>query len=122
LRRPTLALAVAINRAVRAEDEWFDEPDDLERVQRALSALEGISEPVQGAAVVAARITRAQGFAEGNKRTALLLARWVLDRNGIVGAEILPPHDRAVADLLLLAARGEDVEARLVGLLTARLR
>lgn len=53
MRRPTLALAVAINRAVRAEDEWFDEPDDLDRVQRAISALARVDDPVLGAAVVA---------------------------------------------------------------------
>jgi len=30
-------MAVAFNRAVREHDEWFDEPDDLDRVERALS-------------------------------------------------------------------------------------
>ncbi|MHB1444223.1 MAG: hypothetical protein ACYCTI_04180 [Acidimicrobiales bacterium] len=28
--RPSLELAVAFNEAVREDDEWFDEPDDLE--------------------------------------------------------------------------------------------
>jgi len=35
LKLPPLDLMVAINRAVRDNDEWIDEPDDLERVQRA---------------------------------------------------------------------------------------
>lgn len=39
MRRPTLELAVAFNRAVRHEDEWFEEPDDLDRVKRALAAM-----------------------------------------------------------------------------------
>jgi Fic/DOC family len=75
LRRPTRALAVAFNQAVRWTDEWFDEPDDLERVERALAAIDEIEDPVVAAAVVAYRVTRNQGFGEGSKRTALLLAR-----------------------------------------------
>ena len=81
--RPTLALAVAINRAAREADEWFSEPDDLERVERALGSIDGIDDPVRAASVLAFRVARAQGFAEGNKRTGLLLARWLLDRNGL---------------------------------------
>jgi hypothetical protein len=40
-----------------------------------------------------------QGFAEGNERTALLAARWTLDRNGIDGASLVPAHDPEVADV-----------------------
>jgi hypothetical protein len=83
-------LAVEFNRAISAEDEWFDEPDDLDRVQRALSAVDSFEDPVDAAAVLAYRVARSQGFTEGNKRTALLLARWVLDRNGIDGALLIP--------------------------------
>jgi prophage maintenance system killer protein len=82
-------------------DEWFEEPDDLERVQRAITAIEAIDDPVKAAAIIACRVARAQGFAEGNKRTGLLLARWVLDRNGVEGAMLLPPADREFADLLV---------------------
>jgi hypothetical protein len=42
---------------------------------------------------VAYRVARAQGFSEGNKRTAMLLAKWTLDRNDIEGETIIPPHD-----------------------------
>jgi len=47
LKRPTLALAVAINRSVREHDEWFDEPDDLDRVERAIAAIETMNDPVE---------------------------------------------------------------------------
>jgi prophage maintenance system killer protein len=96
------------------------EPDDLDRVERALTAIETIEDPADAAAVLACRLTRAQGFTEGNKRTALLLARWILDRNDIDGARLLPPDDRAFADLLVQAASGSDVEDEAVALLRRR--
>ena len=120
MKRPTLALAVAVNRAVREQDEWFDEPDDLDRVERAIAAIETIHDPVEAAAVLACRLTRAQGFTEGNKRTGLLLARWLLDRNDVDGAMLLPPDDREFADLLVKAASGHDVEDEAVALLRRR--
>jgi prophage maintenance system killer protein len=120
LIRPTLALAIALNHATRQDDEWFDEPDDLERVQRALDAVSEIEDPVRAAAIVAYRVARAQGFGEGNKRTAFLLAKWILDRNGLDGSAILPPDDRAVADLLVNAAAGQDVQDDLANLLDSR--
>ena len=52
---------------------------------QALSSIEALEEPAEAAAVLAYRVTRVQGFAEGNKRTALLFARWVLDHNGVDG-------------------------------------
>jgi prophage maintenance system killer protein len=115
-----LALAVEFNRAIRTEDEWFDVPDDLDRVQRALSAVDSLQDPVDAAAVLAYRVSRSQGFTEGNKRTALLLARWVLDRNGIDGALLIPPVDHQIGDLLIKAASGLDVEAEFVDLLRSR--
>jgi prophage maintenance system killer protein len=120
LRRPTLAHAVAFNQAVRRADEWFDEADDLDRVERALAVINDVEDPVVAAAILAYRITHSQGFGEGNKRTALLLARWVLDHNGIDGAFILPADDRVVADLLIKAAAGNDVEAALISVLADR--
>jgi prophage maintenance system killer protein len=113
-------LAVAVNRALRQPDEWFDEPDDLERLQRALRAIDHIDDPVEAAAVLAFRIARAQAFGEANKRTALLLARWLLDRNGRDGAVLLPPDDTETAELLILAASEHNVEAALVSLLKGR--
>jgi prophage maintenance system killer protein len=113
-------LAVAINRAVRHDDEWFDEPDDLDRLGRALAAIDAVEDAVEAAARLAFRVTRAQAFGEGNKRTALLLARWILDRNGRDGFVLLPPDDREVAQLLIRAAAGENVEAELVTELRSR--
>jgi prophage maintenance system killer protein len=120
LKRPTIALVVAINRAVRADDEWFDEPDDLDRVAAALNAIDGIEDPVVAAGVLAARLARSQAFGEGNKRTALLVARWVLDRNGQDGAAFVPPDDFALARLLVEAAAGRNVEGEVVALLQSR--
>jgi prophage maintenance system killer protein len=120
LKQPTLALVVAINHAVRADDEWFDEPDDLPRVEAALRAIQELEDPVAAAAVLAARISRSQAFGEGNKRTALLVARWILDRNGIEGAAMLPPDDFELARLLIDAAAGRDVEAEMIALFQSR--
>ena len=112
MRRPPLSIAIAINRAVRSTDEWFDEPDDLARVVAALRAIDHINDPVSAAAVLLYRVTRAQGFGEGNKRTAFLLAPWVLDRNGRDGARLMPPDDRNLADLLIRAAAGSNRAGR----------
>jgi len=120
LRRPSIEIAVAINRAARREDEWFEDPDDLGRVRSALAAIEAVEDPVAAAAILAFRVARAQGFVEGNKRTALLLARWVLDHNGIDGSAVIPADDRTFADYLVKAASGIDVENEIVSLLTAR--
>ena len=99
------------NRAIRGEDEWFEEDDDLDRVENAVSSIKEIDDPIKAAGVLAFRLTAAQGFTEGNKRTALLLARWILDNNGLDGRRILDPEDRELADLLVHAASGRDVEA-----------
>ena len=118
--RPTLDLAVAFNRVSRDADEWFDEPDDLERVQRAVDSIADLDDVVGAAAVLAYRVTRAQGFGEGNKRTALALAKWLLDRNGEDGSRFFPADDRVVADLLVAAAAGQNVERQLVDVLRTR--
>ena len=122
MRRPTLDLAIALNHAARQEDEWFDEPNDLERVQGALQAIDDIADPVTAAAVLAFRVARPQAFGEGNKRTAFLLAKWTLDRNVNDGSALLPQEDREFADLLVKAAGGLDVEAAMVDLLQLRRR
>ena len=120
MNRPSLGLTVAINQAVRQPDEWFEEPDDLGRVQQALDAAAQIDDPVRAAATLAYRITRAQGFGEGNKRTALVLTRWVLDHNGIDGERLIPPADRTFPDLLIKASTGRDVELDIVRLFQGR--
>lgn len=65
-------------------------------------------------------MVRAQGFGEGNKRTALLLARWLLDRNGLDGSEVIPRDDQEFADLLVGAAAGGDVKAEMKALFQRR--
>jgi prophage maintenance system killer protein len=107
-------LAVAINRMVRRADEWFEEADELDRLKRALGAIDGIEDVVTAAAVLAYRVARAQAFGEANKRTAFLLARWTLDRNGEDGAALLPPDDRYFPALLVKAASGLDVEGEII--------
>lgn len=109
LRKPDLWLAIAINQRVRSNDEWFDEPDDLDRVQLALESIDELDHPVEAAGVLAFGVTRAQGFTEGSKRTALLLAKWTLDNNGQDSRQIIDPAERELADLLVRAASGQDV-------------
>ncbi len=104
---------------MRHQDEWFEEPDDLDRVEPALGWIAGIDDPIEAAAVLAYRV-RAQGFGEGNKRTALLLARWLLDRNGLDGSEAIPHDDQKFADLLVRATAGGDVEAEMKALFQSR--
>jgi prophage maintenance system killer protein len=120
LNRPPLRLATEFNKRVREDDEWFDEPDDLERVKRALSSIDDLENPLVAAGVLAYRVARAQGFAEGNKRTALLLARWLLDNNGVDGGQIFPHDDRVIADLLVRAASGAVVEEEITSILEGR--
>ena len=110
LRLPTVDLAVAVNEAVREADEWFDESDDLERLARAIDSLGDEVDPIVAASKLAFRVAHAQAFGEGNKRTALLLARWLLDHNGVDGETILPVDDEALGDLLVKAASGADME------------
>jgi hypothetical protein len=62
LIRPTLDHSVAVNRLVRDDDEWFDDPDDLDRVQLALDSVAELDDVVEAAAVLAYRVARAQAF------------------------------------------------------------
>jgi hypothetical protein len=45
---------------------------------------------------------------------------WTLDRNGIDGEKIIPPHDRQLANLLVKAAAGLDVGAQVLELFRYR--
>ena len=72
------------------------------------------------AGLIGYRIARAQAFTDGNKRTAPLAARWILDHNGVDGAKLIPPDDRVLADLLVQAASGRDVQTAIVELLERR--
>jgi hypothetical protein len=46
-------LAQAFNEAVREPDEWFEEPDDLDRLSTALASIDAIEDPIEAAAIVA---------------------------------------------------------------------
>ncbi|MGA9078550.1 MAG: Fic family protein [Acidimicrobiales bacterium] len=121
MKLPTLKLAIALNRSIREVDEWFAEPDDLDRVERALEAATRAPDPIGVAALIASRVARCQGFTEGNKRTALLLAKWVLDNNGINGGEIIRVEDEELGALLIRTASGGDIDAEVLALFHRRL-
>jgi len=59
--------AIEINQRVRGDDEWFDEPDDIERVESALRSIDDHQDPVETAALVASRVTRAQGLPKATR-------------------------------------------------------
>ena len=120
MRRPSVELAVAINEAVRESDEWFTDADELDRLRRAIDSIRDESDAIRAAAHLTFRVARTQAFGEGNKRTALLLARWLLDHNGEDGERVLPTDDQVLADLLVKAASDVDVESAIVDLLNSR--
>ncbi len=120
MRLPSLAIIVAINHSIRQDDEWFDEPEELDRIERILSELQGETDPVIAAATAVGRIARTQAFTEGNKRTALLIGRWILDRNGVDGLRFIPEHDSELGNLLLSAARGIDETEHVIALFASR--
>ncbi len=72
------------------------------------------------AALSVSRLAQSQAFTEGNKRTAVLVGRWILDRNGLDGAKFIQENDIELAELLLQAARGEDVNKEVVDLFDSR--
>ena len=112
--RPSLDLIVVVNSALREPDEFFDDEDELDRVERVLQALEKTSDPVLLAGLLMSRLARSQAFTEGNKRTALAIAHFVLSANGLDPEAYLPPGDSQIRECLLRAARGEDVEQEVI--------
>jgi prophage maintenance system killer protein len=123
VRFPSLDEVIACNEAVRGPDESSTsaDDDDLDRVARALERARAESDPVDAAAALAYEITAAQGFYEGNKRTAALLARWFLGVNTDLDVDaLIPADDLAFADLLIAAARGETVGEEIRVLLRER--
>jgi hypothetical protein len=119
VRFPSLEELIACNEAVREPDEVSPsaEDDDLGRVARALERARVGSDPLDVAAALAFELTSAQGFHEGNKRTAALIARWFIRANTDLEPDrIIKPDDPEFGDLLIAAARGEDVRVEIRGL------
>ena len=77
MRIPSLEVVVAFNHSIREANEWFDESDDFDRVERILSHLADENDPVVAAALGVSRLAQSQAFTEGNQRTALLVGRSV---------------------------------------------
>ena len=120
LNIPGLEVVVAINASVRHDDEWFDDVDDLDRIEKILTDLQAESDSLIAAAIATSRIATAQAFSEGNKRTALLVGRWILDRNDLSGSRFMPSDDRELANPLLKAARGEEISGHVIALFDSR--
>jgi prophage maintenance system killer protein len=102
----------AINAVIREGDEWFDEPDDIVRIERVLLSLDGETDPVQASALAMSRLARSQGFSEGNKRTALLVGKWILNRNGVSSDPVRGNYD--IGRLLVQASMGSDTETEML--------
>ena len=123
MKFPTLDEIIACNEAVREPDEASPsaDDDDLDRVARALERAKTETDPVEAAAALAFEIAYAQGFYEGNKRTAILIARWFIATNTTLDPDVLiPPDDHEFGDLLIAAARGEQTDDAIRGLLLRR--
>jgi hypothetical protein len=108
VRFPTLDEVIACNEAVRAPDEASPgaDDDDLDRVAEALEQAAYEHDPIDAAAALASKIAYAQGFYEGNKRTAVLIARWFIATNTDVDPDqLVRPDDHELGDLMIAAAR-----------------
>jgi hypothetical protein len=123
VRFPSLDEAIACNEAVRGPDEpsTSADDDDLERVDRALQRVRVESDPVDAAAALAYEITAAQGFYEGNKRTATVLARWSLSVKTDLDVEALIPsvlrrRDRVREPRMREAGRPEPLHEEVVAM------
>jgi prophage maintenance system killer protein len=123
VRFPTLDEVIACNEAVRQPDEASQsaDDDDLELVARSLERAREAEDPIDAAAALVFELAHAQGFYEGNKRTAVLIARWFIGVNTEIDPDLLiPPDDREIADLLIKAARGDSVADEIRALLVSR--
>ena len=123
MRFPTLDEVIACNELVREPDELSPsaEDDDLDLVETALDRARHITDATDAAAVLVYEITAAQGFFEGNKRTAVLIGRWFLSVNTERDPDdLIRPDDQELGAILLRAARGDDVKDKVVALLQKR--
>ena len=123
MRFPTLDEVIACNELVREPDEFSPsaDDDDLALVEGALHSAREVGDAIDAAAVLVYELVAAQGFFDGNKRTAVLIGRWFLSVNTDRDPDVLiRPDDRELGELLVRAARGDDVEEELVTLLRNR--
>lgn len=123
MRFPTLDEVIACNELVRDPDELSPsaDDDDLDLVEAALDRARVVTDAVDAAGVLVYQIAAAQGFFEGNKRTAVLIGRWFLDANTDRDPDdLIRPDDRELGAILLRAARGDDVEKEIVALFRKR--
>lgn len=105
--------------------EFEADADELERVEAALDRVRGVGGgPIDVGTALLFDITAEQGFHEGNKRTAYVLAReYLLDVIPDDADRLLPEeYDTDVCDLLVSAARGDDVKDAIAELLQSRSR
>jgi len=68
LRLPTVGQVVAINHAVREADEWFDEPDEIDRIGRLLAAFRDRSSSRAESRAAKSRVVKERG--QGTRRDA----------------------------------------------------
>jgi hypothetical protein len=60
-------VVLAINASVRHDDEWFDEEDEVHRIEKILGNLQMESDPLIAAALATGRIARSQAFPKATK-------------------------------------------------------
>jgi prophage maintenance system killer protein len=123
VRFPTLEEVIACNEAVRGPDEVSPgaDDDDLELVRRTLQRVQSEPDPVDAAAALLYEIVATQAFFEGNKRTAVIIARWFIRQNtNIDPDELIQPDDRELGALLVRTARGDRNETAIRALLRER--
>jgi prophage maintenance system killer protein len=90
-------------------------------VQRALERAQAEADPIDAAAALLYEIVAAQGFFEGNKRTAVIIARWFIRQNmDLDPDELIHPDDRELGALLVRTAGGDRNEAAIQALLRDR--
>ena len=123
MRFPTLDEVIACNEAVRdpGEASLSADDDDLDLMSRALERARIETDPIDVAAALLYEIAAAQGFFEGNKRTAVLIARWFIRVNTTIDPDqLIGPDDHRLGALMIATARGEPTEGAIRALLRER--
>ena len=117
---PTLTLIGGIDDSIRGEDEWLDERDELSRIQRILDEFAETEDSVIAAGLTTYLVAKSQQFLEGNMRTAVLAARWILDENQTDGLRSIQGNDLDLAGLLLRADYVKDVGDQVLAMYESR--